>query len=221
MRNVGSDLKQVHGEAVILAWFSPRSKNGKCLIFCNGLPPTLQWNLAFFRPAKGTQNIILLEQGTVKMQKYCGGAEPEVLLLSSKFPIYIYANSLHSCGEQGCPASQGMKLSCLACSNRSQEMEPQCNVLNYISIPWSPCSTLSLKPGTHRYCRNAHRCPNIQNQHVIFTCLLGGRGGLGSKILKTNKTNKSVSKAFKWMRSHYNWYQSKGMQTGQSVAWCF
>lgn len=131
--------------------------------------------------------------------------------------LSIYASSLRSHGEQGCLASQDMKLSCLACSNTSQETGPQCNVLNYISIPRSPSSTLSLHLETHHYCRNSHHRPNVQKQRLLFYLFIGGF------FLKQNakdKINKSISKAFKWMCSHYNWYQDKGMQTGQSVAWC-
>lgn len=54
MRNVGSDLKQMHGKVVISAQFSPKKKNGKYLIFHNSLyPPHPPVKLSIFSSCKG------------------------------------------------------------------------------------------------------------------------------------------------------------------------
>lgn len=78
-------------------------------------------------------------------------------------------------------------------------------------IPHSPCNQ---KFSCHY--RNLHQHPNVHEPHLLFLPVHWRVGFFLSKMLKTSERNKSISKTFKWMCSHYDWYQGKGMQTGQS-----
>lgn len=196
--------------------FLPKKRMGSTSSFITVFTHhTPQWNSAFFHPAKGTQKITLLEHATVNTQTCYGGAEPEILLLSSKFPIYMcqFSSQPWRAGMPSFPGPEGLMFSLF-----QQITGPQCNVLNHISFPCSLSSMLSLQPGAHHYCRNSRQHPSIQKQHLLF---LPVYWRFFWKQNAQDKTNKSIRKAFKWMCSHYKWYQGEGMQTGQSVAWCF
>lgn len=52
VRNVGSDLKQLHGKAVILAWFSPKKRMGSVSSFVTVFPSP-QVKLGIFSSCKG------------------------------------------------------------------------------------------------------------------------------------------------------------------------
>lgn len=131
-RNVGSDLKPVHGKAVILAWFSPRISMRGVSSFVTVLtlsPAPVK--LVKVSSCKGDPENYFSRAGTpVKMQTCYGEAELEVLTALQQVSytyiniymcIFICASSLDSHGRQGCPISKSIKsikLLHLACSNR-------------------------------------------------------------------------------------------------------
>lgn len=122
--------------------------------------------------------------------------------------IYIYVPVLFIAMESSDGrASQGMKLSCLACSKSSQETGPQYYDLNYISVLHSPSSTLTLQLGSQLYCRNSHHA-KVQKQHLLLFLPVYWAWGLGlfwfvclflrqNVCFETNRPNKSIGKAFK------------------------